>query len=71
MIISHYKNVRMQNIPNFISKIGMHSIQISIIHDILVNSFIRSVTENVYHNDIKHCMALNTMFGIVTLFGVS
>ena len=71
MTIFHYKNVRMQNIPNFISKISMHSIQISIIHDILVNSFIRSVTENVYHNDIKNCMALNTMFGIVTLFGVS
>ena len=58
MKIFHYRVARMQNIPNFVSIIGINFIQVLIVHD----NACKLIHKKSYHGDINYHMTLNKTF---------
>ena len=65
--ISHYKIVRMQNVPNFVLAIDMEFTQISIIHDNTRKLIHKKCHQISYRSDIECRMTLITIFNVATV----
>ena len=65
-MIFHYINVRMRNIPNFVSIIGLWFQELNISWD---DNSCQVIDKNYhkinYHRDINYHMTLHTMFSVV------